>query len=39
MLVNFQTYMASWIKAVNDKNTTPMSDLLSDDFVWLNDSA
>ena len=37
MPVNFQTYMASWITAVNDKNMTTLSDLLSDDFVWVND--
>jgi hypothetical protein len=37
MPVNFQTYMTSWAKAVNDKNTSMLSDLLADDFVWVND--
>lgn len=37
MPVNFQTYMTSWAKAVNDKTTSMLSDLLADDFVWVND--
>ena len=37
MSINFKTYRDSWMKAINDKNTNSMSDVLSDDFVWVND--
>ena len=37
MSINFKTYSDSWMKAINDKNTNSMSDVLSDDFVWVND--
>lgn len=37
MSMNFKTYSDSWIKAVNDKDTNSMSDVLSNDFIWVND--
>ena len=37
MSMNFKTYSDSWIKAVNDKDTNSMSDVLSNDFTWVND--
>ncbi len=37
MTINFEAYSDSWIKAINDKNISSMSDVLSDDFVWIND--
>ena len=35
--MNFKTYSDLWIKAVNDKETEGLSEVLSDDFVWSND--
>jgi len=37
MSINFKTYSDLWIKAVNDKETEGLSEILSDDFVWSND--
>ena len=37
MSINFKTYSDLWIKAVNDKETEGLSEVLSDDFVWSND--
>ena len=37
MSINFKAYSDSWLKAVNDKDTSIMSDILSNDFVWVND--
>jgi len=37
MSINFKTYSDSWIKAVNDKDTNSMTDVLSSDFTWVND--
>ena len=37
MSINFKTYSDLWIKAVNDKETEGLSEVLSDDFVWLNE--
>ena len=34
MPINFKTYTDLWIKAVNDKETQGLSQVLSDDFVW-----
>ena len=35
--MNFITYSKAWIKSVNDKDSSMMQDVLSDDFVWSND--
>ena len=35
--MNFITYSEAWIKSVNDKDSSMMQDVLSDDFVWSND--
>ena len=37
MSINFKAYSDLWIKAVNDKETEGLSEVLSDDFVWEND--
>ena len=37
MSINFKTYSDLWIKAVNDRETEGLSEILSDDFVWSND--
>ena len=37
MPINFKTYSDLWIKAVNDKETQGLSQVLSDDFVWSNE--
>jgi|TARA_B100001105_G_scaffold126383_1_gene101253 hypothetical protein len=37
MSINFTTYSDLWINAVNDKETEGLSQILSDDFVWVND--
>ena len=37
MPINFKTYTDLWIKAVNDKKTEGLSQVLSDDFVWSNE--
>ena len=37
MPINFKTYTDLWIKAVNDKKTEGLSQVLSDDFVRSNE--
>ena len=37
MPINFKTYSDLWMKAVNDKETEGLSEVLSDDFVWSNE--
>ena len=37
MSINFKTYTDLWIKAVNEKETQGLSQVLSDDFVWSNE--
>ena len=37
MSINFKTYSDLWIKAVNDKETEGLSQVLSDDLVWSNE--
>ena len=37
MPINFKTYSDLWMKAVNDKETEGLSEVLYDDFVWSNE--
>ena len=37
MSINFKTYTDLWIKAVNEKETQGLSQVLSDDFIWSNE--
>ena len=37
MPINFKTYSDLWLKAVNDKETEGLSEVLSYDFFWSNE--